>query len=82
MKKILLQLYNKAKYTIYRGEGARGVKVKELDCGIVVSEFELQSRYYIHFLEKYLWERYESPYPPKYGVSSTTTVLLEGWLWH
>ena len=23
--------------------------VKTLDCGIVVSEFELQSRYYVHF---------------------------------
>ena len=27
----------------------RGVMVKVLVCGIVVSEFELQSRYYIHF---------------------------------
>ena len=26
-----------------------GVMVKALDCGIVVSEFELQSRYYVHF---------------------------------
>ena len=26
-----------------------GVMVKEMDCGIVVSEFEVQSRYYIHF---------------------------------
>ena len=27
----------------------RGVMVKALDCGIVVSKFELQSCYYIHF---------------------------------
>ena len=27
----------------------RGVMAKALDCGIVVSEFKLQSRYYIHF---------------------------------
>ena len=26
----------------------RGVVAKVLDCGIVVSEFELQSRYYVH----------------------------------
>ena len=26
-----------------------GVMVKAMDCGIVVSKFELQSRYYIHF---------------------------------
>ena len=32
------------------GWGApRGVMVKAMDCGIVVSEFVLQSRYYIHF---------------------------------
>ena len=30
--------------------GPRGVKVKAIDCGIVVSEFVFQSRYYVHFL--------------------------------
>ena len=32
-----------------RERGPRGVMVKTLDCRIVVSEFELQSRYYDHF---------------------------------
>ena len=33
-----------------RSEGCpRGVMVKAMDCGIVVSEFVLQSRYYDHF---------------------------------
>ena len=27
----------------------RGVMVKAMDCGIVLSEFELRSRHYIHF---------------------------------
>ena len=27
----------------------RGVMVKAMDCGIVVSEFVLQSPYYVHF---------------------------------
>ena len=27
----------------------RGVMVKAMDCGIVVSEFVFQSRYYVHF---------------------------------
>ena len=27
-------------------------------------------------LDKYPWERYEPPYPPSYGLNSTTTVLL------
>ena len=34
----------------YKGWGCpRGVMVKTMDCGIVVSEFVLQSRYYDHF---------------------------------
>ena len=37
-------------YYIYCFEGVpRGVMVKAMDCGIVVSEFVLQSRYYVHF---------------------------------
>ena len=35
----------------------RGVMVKALDCGIVVREFVLQSRYYFDF--RATWERYE-----------------------
>ena len=31
-------------------------------------------------LDKYPWERYESPYPLSYWLHSTTTVLLEGWI--
>ena len=54
----------------------RGVMVKAMDCGIVVREFVLQSRNYVHFRVKYPWERYEPPYPPSYGSNSTTTVLL------
>ena len=59
------------------GGGARGVMVKAMDCKIVVSEFVLQSRYYVHFRA-----RYEPPYPPCYGLNSTTTVLQGDWLWH
>ena len=33
---------------IYKG-CPRGVMVKAMDCGIVVREFVLQSRYYVHF---------------------------------
>ena len=32
-----------------KGGGPRGVMVKAMDCGIVVSEFELQSSYYVYF---------------------------------
>ena len=27
--------------------------------------------------DKYSWERYKPPYPPNYGLNSTTTVLLK-----
>ena len=50
---------------------------KALNCRIVVSEFNLRSRYNIHS-----WKRYEPPNPPSYGLNRTTTVLLEGWFWH
>ena len=41
-------------YTL--GKGPRGEMVKAMDCGIVVNEFELQSRYYVHFRTNTLWK--------------------------
>ena len=38
----------KSDYTFPGGKG-RGVIIKVIDCGIVVSEFVLQSCYYDHF---------------------------------
>ena len=35
--------------TSHLGECPRGVMVKAMNCGIVVREFVLQSRYYVHF---------------------------------
>ena len=54
----------------------RGIRVKALDCGIIASEFVLQSRYYVYFQTNTLGERYEPPYPPSYGLNSVTAVLL------
>ena len=59
-----------------------GVMVKAMDSGIVVCEFELQSRYYVHFQTNTLGKGIEPPYPPSYGLNSTTTVLLGEWLLH
>ena len=59
----------------------RGVMVKVMSCGIVASEFVLQSRYYVHF-RAILWERNEPPYPPSYGLNNIPTVLLGEWVWH
>ena len=65
----------------YRG-CPHGVMVKVMDCGIIVSEFVLQSRYYIHFRANTLGKDMNPPYPSSYGLNSTTTVLLGEWLWH
>ena len=60
----------------------RGVLVvlmaKAMDSGIVVSEFKLLSQYYVHFQTKDLGTMYEPPYPPSYGLNSTTTIFLDG----
>ena len=56
-------------------ECPRGVMVKAMDYGIVVSEFVLQSPYCIHFRVNTLGKG--TPYPPSYGLSSTTPVLPE-----
>ena len=53
-----------------------GVMVKAMDCGIVVSEFVLQSRYYVHFRVNTLGKCMNHPYPSSYGLNSATTVLL------
>ena len=52
----------------------RGVMVKAMNYGIVVSEFVLQSRYYVHFRANTLGKGIEPHYPPSYGLNSTTTV--------
>ena len=69
-------------HSIFLGRGPRGVMVKAMDCGIIVSEFVFQSRYYVHFRANTRGEMYEPPYPSNYGLNSTTTVLLGEWLWH
>ena len=38
-----------SRMAMLRGGCPRGVMVKAMDCGIVVREFVLQSRYYVHF---------------------------------
>ena len=52
--------------------------VKAMDCGIVCTPVALLCS----LSGKYPWEKYENPYPPSYGLNSTTIVLLGEWLWH
>ena len=46
---ILKSVYLGSKSLFEQGGCPRGVMVKAMDCEIVVSEFVLQSRYYVHF---------------------------------
>ena len=57
------------------------LRIKAMDCWIAGSEFELQSRYYVHFRSHTLGKGIKPPYAPSYGLNSTTTVLLGEWLW-
>ncbi len=45
--------------------------VKAMDCGIVVSEFEPQSHYYVHFRTNTLGEGMNLPYAPSYWLTNT-----------
>ena len=60
----------------------RGVRVIALNCGIVVSEFEPQSRYYVHFRTNTLEKCMNPLITPNYGLNSISAVLLERRLWH
>ena len=51
-----------------QGQWPRGVMVKAMDCGIVVSEFVLQSLYNVHFRANALGKGMNPPYPPSYGL--------------
>ena len=58
-----------------------GVMSKMLDYELEVSEFELQSCYYVRKLINTLGKGIKPSYPP-HGLNSTTAVHLPGCLWH
>ena len=51
---IICQVYLFSCYETRKKGGPRGVIVKAMDCGIVVSEFVFQSHYYVYFRENTL----------------------------
>ena len=63
--------------TVHRG-CPRGVMVKSLDNGIVVSKFKLQSFYYVHFRTNTLGKGMYPLILASYGLNSITAVLLKG----
>ena len=58
------------------------VMEKVLDCDLKVSEFELQSHYYIHFQMNILGKGMNPLSLHNYGLNDITAILLQGWLWH
>ena len=54
---------------VYQKRCPRGVMVKAMNCGIVVREFVLQSRYYVHFRANTLGKGMNPPLilPPAMG---------------
>ena len=61
----------------------RGVPRNVLDCDIVVSAFELQLHYQVHFRTNILGKGMNPLilFSPNCGLDSTTTFLLKGWIW-
>ena len=49
LKDLLLDYFHLQTILPYKHGCPRGVMVKAMNCGIVVREFVLQSRYYVHF---------------------------------
>ena len=68
-----------------QSEGSLGGVVSDVqDCDMMTG-FELQSRYYIHFRINNRgkgMKPHSSPPPPHYASNSTTTILLQEWLLH
>ena len=58
----------------------RGTMAKVRDCEIEGKRVKIQVTLLRSLSGKYLWEIYEPPYLPSYGLNSTTPILQEGWL--
>ena len=58
----------------------RGVMVKTMDCGIVVSEFVFQLRYYVHFRANILVLNLVTPKTPYLVVEYSCSVNYPIWV--
>ena len=68
---------------MYRWVSPRDIVANMLDCDIVVSQFELQSSYYVHFRTNTL-EKGMKPlthYETSNRLNSITAVLLRWMVW-
>ena len=63
-------------------ENSHGIMANVMNSDLTLSIFKLQSCCYVNILTNNIEKGIEPPYPPIYRLKSTTTVLLQGWLWH
>ena len=70
--------YNR--YREHMGGGVTAANVQEYD--ILVSKFKFKSWYSIHFRTNAREKGMNIIPAPSYVLSSATTALLRGWLWH
>ena len=68
--------------TFVRCKSRRGVEGKVLDCDIDLWEFGLQSRYCIPMQTNALEKSLDFFMTTSNRLNSTTSVLLQGYLWH
>ena len=59
----------------------RWVVANVLDCKILVSKFELQSRYYV-YVRTNTFGKGKKLISLSCGLTNVATILLEGWFWH
>ena len=59
--------HDKDMWNVHRSGCPRVVMVKAMDCGIVVREFVLQLRYYVHFRANILGKGMNPLIPPAMG---------------
>ena len=64
------------------GESPHGVVAEVPNGDILVSEFELQSHYYVNFQTYTTRKDMNLLLSPAHGLNSTTTILLQSWLRH
>ena len=74
--------YTPIPWEMYESVNSRGVGLNVVDCDSGVSEFELQSPWYVHFRTNTLEKGMNPLIHPSYGLNSPTTVLLPKWFGH
>ena len=63
---------------VIAGKSPYDIMAQELDCGLKVSKFKLQSCYYIHFWTSTIGKGMTLLIPLAIGLNSITAVLLQG----